>query len=80
MSGILFVVKLVEVKVHPRQARALDFEDLGSKTVLLLLRMMMSYFYTGRYILLDSGFCVLKGLIQLRKKGIFAYAVITKRR
>ena len=38
-----------------------------------------NYFYTGRYVILDSGFCVLKGLIKLRKKGIFACAVINKR-
>ena len=35
---------------------------------------------TGGYVILDSGFCVLKGLIWLRKKGIFDYAVIKKRR
>ena len=46
----------------------------------LLLYMMKSYFATGMYVVLDSGFCVLKGLIQLRKKGIFACAFINKRR
>ena len=37
------------------------------------------YFATGRYAIIDSGFCVLKGLIQLRKKGVFAFAVIKNR-
>ena len=46
----------------------------------LLLRMTKSYFTTGRYVIIDSGFCVLKGLIKLRKKGIFSCAVIKKRR
>ena len=46
----------------------------------LLLRMMKSYFSTDRYVIIDSGFCVLKGLIKLRKKGVFACAVIKKRR
>ena len=46
----------------------------------LFWRMMKSYFATGSYVILDYGFCVLKGLIQLRKKGIFAYAIIKKRR
>ena len=45
----------------------------------LFLCMMKSYFATGRYVIIDSGFCVLKGLIQLRKKGIFACAVIKKK-
>ena len=29
---------------------------------------------------LDSGFCILEGLIELRKKGVFAGALIKKRR
>ena len=41
--------------------------------------MMKSYFVTGRYVNIDSGFCILKGLIQLSKKGIFPSAVIKKR-
>ena len=76
----MFVVELVKGKAHPRQAGILEFEDLGGKNVGLLLRMMKSYFSTGRYVILDSIFCVLKGLIQLRKKGVFACAVTKKRR
>ena len=30
--------------------------------------------------ILYSGFCVLKGLIELRKVGVFAGAIINKRR
>ena len=41
---------------------------------------MKSYFATVMYVILDSGFCVLKGLIQLRKMGVFACAVTKKRR
>ena len=48
--------------------------------MVLLLRMMRSNFSTGRYVILDSGFCVLKELIQLRKKAILACDVIKKRR
>ena len=70
MSGICFVVELVEGKAHPRQAGPLDFEDLGAKTVGILLCMMKSYFSTGRYVILDNGFCVLNFLIQLRRKGV----------
>ena len=46
----------------------------------VLFCMMKIYFFTGRYILIDSGLCVLKVLIDLRKKGLFACAVIKKRR
>jgi hypothetical protein len=41
---------------------------------------LQSYFSTGWYVILDSGFCVLKALIQLNKVGMFACAVIKKRR
>ena len=30
-------------------------------------------------VILDSGFCVLKGIIKLRKKGVFASALIKKK-
>ena len=79
MSGILFVVELVEVNSHPCQFGPLEFEDLGKNTVGLLLHIMKSYFATGRYVILDYGFCFLKGLIQFRKKVFFACAVINKR-
>ena len=36
---------------------------------------------SGRYVFLDSGFCVLKGLIVVRKRGVlFAAALIKKHR
>ena len=76
----MFVVDFVEGKAYPRQASSLDFEDLGGNTVGLFWCMMKSYFATGRYVILDNGFCVLKGLIKLMKKGIFVCAIIKKRR
>ena len=45
----------------------------------LLLRMLKLYFHTGKYVVLDSGFCVLKGIIKLREMGLFACALIKKR-
>ena len=76
MSGILFVVELVEGKAHPHQSGPLESENLSEKTVGLLLSMMKSYFATGRYVILDSGFCALKELIELRNKFLITCAVI----
>ena len=42
--------------------------------------MTKSYFATGRYVILDSGFCVLNVLTELREKGVFACAIINKRK
>ena len=45
----------------------------------LLLHKEKSYFATGRYVVLDYCFCVLKWLIELRKKCVLFCAVIKKR-
>ena len=42
--------------------------------------MLKSYFGSGKYIVLDSRFCVLKALVELWKRGIFACALIKKHR
>ena len=65
---------------HPFQSGPLEFEYLVRKTVGLFLRMMESHFSISRYVIIDSGFCVLKGLIQSSKKGGFDCVVIKKRR
>ena len=42
--------------------------------------MLKCYFNTGHYDVLDSGFCVLKAIVALYQKGIYAGALIKKRR
>ena len=42
--------------------------------------MLKSCFNTGRYVVLDSGFCVLQAIVGLFKKGLFAGALIKKRK
>ncbi len=74
LSGIMFSMEMVERKDHPPQV-AERWSKLG-KTMGLLLRMLATYFSTGWYVVLDSGFCILKSLIELKKVGIFACAVI----
>jgi Transposase IS4 len=79
LSSIMFEVELVEGKDRPTDRGPPEFNHLG-KTVGLLLRMTRSMWGSGKVVVLDSGFCVLKGLIELRKKGLFAAALIKKRR
>ena len=40
----------------------------------------MSLHGTGMVVVLDSGFCVLEGVIELQKRGVFTAALIKKRR
>ena len=79
LSVIMWGIDLVEGKDHPRQLGQLEYEELGSM-VGLLLRMLFPIFHLGFVVILDSGFCVLKGIVELPKKGVFASALIKERR
>ena len=80
LSSIIFHMELVEGKTRPAQLPPLPYNDQGGKTVGLLLRMTKPIWNTGRLVILDSGFCVLNGIVALAKKGVFASALIKKRR
>ena len=77
VSGVLFAMELVEGKDRPPQ---LPSPPQNEKTIHLLLALCKSIYGSGKIVVLDSGFCVLKGLIALKEVGVFAYAVIKKRR
>jgi hypothetical protein len=77
-SGMMLFIEMVEGQDHPPEVEE-KFSRLG-KTVSLLLHILENYFGSGRYVVLDSGFCVLKGLKELKTKGIFACALIKERR
>ena len=80
MSGVMYRIEIVEGKHAPRQAEAeKEFSNLG-KTVGLCLRLTKAIHGTGNVVVMDSGFCVLKAIIELRKKGVFSSALIKKRR
>ena len=79
-SGILFAMEMVEGKDRPKD-RTIDPNDKKvGKTGALLLRICQSIFTTGKVVILDSGFCVLRAIVELRKKGVFSSALIKKRR
>jgi hypothetical protein len=76
---IMYAIEIVEGKDAPPQRPRDPNEKLG-KTVGLLLRLCKSIYSRGFVVILDSGFCVLRGIVELRKKGVFAAAVIKKRK
>ena len=77
-SGILMSMELCEGKHHPCNI-AYRYSDKGS-TVRKLLQMCEPIFGRGMVVIMDSSFCVLQALIELKKKGVYALAVIKKRR
>lgn len=77
ICGILFAIEMVEGNDRPRELPA---APANKKTIHLLLSLCKNLYGTGKIVILDSGFCVLEGLIELRKKGVFGGALIKKRR
>jgi hypothetical protein len=70
----MYGIELVEGKDAPRQIKV-QFDDMG-KTVGLLLRLTERLWGTGKVVILDSGFCVLKGIVEVARKGVYAAALI----
>ena len=77
MSGILWQMELVEGKDSPSQIVP-KFSNEG-KTVGLLLRVLEPIFAKGMVVILDSGFCVLRGNIELKKRSVYESALIKKK-
>ena len=67
-------MEMVEGKDHPRHI-PVEHQELG-ETVGLMLRCTKILHGTGKVIVLDSGFCVLQGVIELKKRGVFSAALI----
>ena len=47
--------------------------------VSLMLSMCKSIVGTAKYVILDSGFCVVKGITKLYSKGVYVVSLIKKR-
>ena len=77
LSSILFSLELVEGKDALHQTPPKVYDVFG-KTIGLLMQLTHSMWHTGHVVVLDSGFCVLQGIVELCKKGVFAAAQIKK--
>ena len=76
-SGIMWGIDLVEGKDCPPQLGQQEYENFGLMVGLLLWK-LSPINHKGFVVILDSRFCILKGIIELRKKGVFASALIKK--
>ncbi len=69
----MYTVELVECKDHPKEvAQEITDDPRFGATILLLLQLCKSIFHIGMVVILDSGFCVLRAIIELTKRGFFA--------
>ena len=78
LTGIMFGIDLVEGKDRLQELPSLDPHHQGN-TVALLERMCQPLQGTGKIVILDSGFCILSGIILLATLGIYVAAQIKKR-
>jgi Transposase IS4 len=62
----------------PRPQLTRDPRDAKGKMFGLLLQLCSNIKSKGNVVILDSGFCVLQGLVELKKCGIYASAAIKK--
>ena len=76
-SDIIWALDLREGKDHPQHLGPKEFDNIG-KTTGILLQLTKPVWSTGKVFVLDSGFCVLQALVELKKKGLFAAALIKK--
>ena len=70
-------IDLVEGKDQPNELGKKEWDEMGP-TIGLLLCILAPIFNLGFLVIINSGFCVLKAIIELCKKGVFASALIKK--
>ena len=80
MSVVVFFVELVEGKERPKERRNPEFNPYYGSTGGLMVRMTKPLFGTGKAVVIDSGFCPLKGLVVMLVHGVYGMTVIKKKR
>lgn len=70
-SGVMFKIEMVEGNDRPPE---LSKDPPNKRTIGLLLRLCEDLYNRGKVVILDSGFCVLEGIIELQKRGVYAGA------
>ena len=73
----MWFAEIVEGRDRPHERGRTEFGEIG-KTVGTMLGCTKPIWNCAKVVIMDSGFCVTKGLVQLRKKGVFGSALIKK--
>lgn len=66
------MIELIEQKNTVQEISNRGFDDCGQHAFELLLQMLRNYYATGRYVVIELGFCILRGISELKKRGNFA--------
>ena len=79
MSVVVFFDEIVEREYRPTERGKPDFEAYYGANGGLMIRMTNPIFRTRKYVLMDGGFCVLKGLICMLEHGVYGMMAIKKK-
>ena len=77
LSTIIYFAEIVEGRDRPRERRRPAFSEID-KTVGTMLLCTRHICNCSKVFIMDIGFCVTNGLLELRKKGVFGAARIKK--
>ena len=78
LTSILFRALIVEGKDRPKELGQKKYSELG-RTVGLMLRMCKTLYGTGKAVVMDSGLCVSRGIVELERKGVYGASLIKKK-
>ena len=70
----MFAIELVQGNDRPLQIPNETYLEQCKTIGPLLIRLTEFFHHSGRVVIMDSGFCVLKGLVKLASVGIYASA------
>ena len=76
---IMWFSDIVEGRYRPRERGRPEFDNIG-KTVVTILQCKRPICNCARVVIMNSEFCVTKGLVELQNKGLFGAVLIKKRR
>ena len=68
----------MEAKYCPPQKPKETFSDIAQNGATTAFLLCESIFHIGMVVILDIGFTYLKAIIELKKRGVFALALIKK--
>ncbi len=73
---MMFATEHVQGKDQQSQIPNLMYSEHCKTIGPLVMRLNESIHHSGRVVIMDSGFCVLTGVVKLASVGVFASAVI----
>ena len=79
-SAIVYGWNIVYGRDNPIPMGRPDFEkNPNTKTVGIMIWPMIALWSTGKVVVMDSGLCVLKWILEVRNRGVYGSELIKKR-